>query len=70
MKGNTNKKNIFPLKYDQSMIRSPDDAEKRKVNATAYRNYLNRDGPRALGSKEIPQVTREPIKEFHNTLVY
>lgn len=56
MKGNTN--NIFfPLKYDQSMIRSPDDAEKRKVNATAYRNYLNRDGPRALGSKEIPQVT-------------
>uniref|UniRef100_A0A4W6BMT4 Replication factor C subunit 1 n=1 Tax=Lates calcarifer TaxID=8187 RepID=A0A4W6BMT4_LATCA len=33
---------------------SPDDAEKKKVNASAYRNYLNRDGPRALGSKEIP----------------
>lgn len=40
------------------MVRSPDDGEKRKVNATAYRNYLNRDGPRALGSKEIPQVTK------------
>uniref|UniRef100_A0A3P8V5E4 Replication factor C subunit 1 n=1 Tax=Cynoglossus semilaevis TaxID=244447 RepID=A0A3P8V5E4_CYNSE len=34
---------------------SPDDAEKKKVNASAYRNYLNRDGPQALGSKEIPQ---------------
>lgn len=57
-----------PLKYDQSMIRSPDDA-KRKVNATAYRNYLNRDGPRALGSKEIPQVTGKAIKEFLDTLL-
>nr|XP_057946293.1 replication factor C subunit 1 isoform X2 [Doryrhamphus excisus] len=33
---------------------SPDDADKKKLNASAYRNYLNRDGPRALGSKEIP----------------
>uniref|UniRef100_H3CJ79 Replication factor C subunit 1 n=1 Tax=Tetraodon nigroviridis TaxID=99883 RepID=H3CJ79_TETNG len=48
-----NRVNISPRK-PESAIRSPDDAEKRKVNATAYRNYLNRDGPRALG-KEIPQ---------------
>uniref|UniRef100_A0A665WN28 Replication factor C subunit 1 n=1 Tax=Echeneis naucrates TaxID=173247 RepID=A0A665WN28_ECHNA len=51
--------------YNQSVIlficpqkstgTSPDDAEKKKVNSSAYRNYLNRDGPRALGSKEIPQ---------------
>uniref|UniRef100_A0A8D0A416 Replication factor C subunit 1 n=1 Tax=Sander lucioperca TaxID=283035 RepID=A0A8D0A416_SANLU len=34
---------------------SPDDSEKKKVNSAAYRNFLNRDGPRALGSKEIPQ---------------
>ncbi|XP_061833231.2 replication factor C subunit 1 isoform X1 [Nerophis lumbriciformis] len=33
---------------------SPEEAEKKKGNASAYRNYLNRDGPRALGSKEIP----------------
>nr|XP_049575706.1 replication factor C subunit 1 isoform X2 [Syngnathus scovelli] len=32
----------------------PDEAEKKKLNTSAYRNYLNRDGPRALGSKEIP----------------
>ncbi|XP_061684714.1 replication factor C subunit 1 isoform X2 [Syngnathoides biaculeatus] len=32
----------------------PDEAEKKKANTSAYRNYLNRDGPRALGSKEIP----------------
>lgn len=34
---------------------SPSDSEKKKANTSAYRNYLNRDGPRALGSKEIPQ---------------
>uniref|UniRef100_A0A3Q1J726 Replication factor C subunit 1 n=1 Tax=Anabas testudineus TaxID=64144 RepID=A0A3Q1J726_ANATE len=34
---------------------SPDDSEKKKGNSSAYRNYLNRDGPRALGSKEIPK---------------
>ncbi len=46
---------------DQSTSTSPDDAEKKKANASAYRNYLNRDGPRALGSKDIPQVTaRQP----------
>lgn len=38
---------------------SPDDGEKKKANASAYRNFLNRDGPRALGSKEIPQVTQK-----------
>uniref|UniRef100_A0A4W6BSJ0 Replication factor C subunit 1 n=1 Tax=Lates calcarifer TaxID=8187 RepID=A0A4W6BSJ0_LATCA len=41
-------------KKPESTSTSPDDAEKKKVNASAYRNYLNRDGPRALGSKEIP----------------
>lgn len=46
----------------QSTNTSPDNAEKRKGNATAYRNYLNRDGPRALGSKEIPQVTQNPSR--------
>ncbi|XP_042340871.1 replication factor C subunit 1 isoform X2 [Plectropomus leopardus] len=39
----------------KSTSTSPDDAEKKKINSSAYRNYLNRDGPRALGSKEIPQ---------------
>ncbi|KAG7314017.1 hypothetical protein KOW79_022513 [Hemibagrus wyckioides] len=34
---------------------SPDDAEKKRVNSAAYRNFLNREGPRALGSKQIPQ---------------
>ncbi|XP_056265481.1 replication factor C subunit 1 [Pseudoliparis swirei] len=34
---------------------SPEDSEKKKVNSAAYRNFLNRDGPRALGSKDIPQ---------------
>ncbi|XP_068448228.1 replication factor C subunit 1 [Clinocottus analis] len=39
----------------ESTSTSPEDAEKKKVNSAAYRNFLNRDGPRALGSKEIPQ---------------
>ncbi|XP_071360428.1 replication factor C subunit 1 [Trachinotus anak] len=42
-------------KKPESTSTSPDDAEKKKVNSSAYRNFLNRDGPRALGSKEIPQ---------------
>lgn len=43
---------------------SPDDAEKRKANTSAYRNYLNRDGPRALGSKEIPQGAENCLEGF------
>ncbi|KAL7404027.1 hypothetical protein ABVT39_008669 [Epinephelus coioides] len=42
-------------KKPESTSTSPDNAEKRKINASAFRNFLNRDGPRALGSKEIPQ---------------
>ncbi|KAM6940643.1 replication factor C subunit 1 [Xenentodon cancila] len=43
-------------KKPESANTSPEDAEKKKkVNSSAYRNYLNRDGPRALGSKEIPK---------------
>ncbi|XP_060883556.1 replication factor C subunit 1 [Labrus mixtus] len=42
-------------KKPESTTTSPDDPEKKKGNAAAFRNFLNRDGPRALGSKEIPQ---------------
>ncbi|TRY96810.1 hypothetical protein DNTS_016309 [Danionella cerebrum] len=35
--------------------KSPEDLEKKRANSSAYRSYLNREGPRALGSKEIPQ---------------
>lgn len=34
---------------------SPEDSEKKRGNYMAYRNYLNREGPKALGSKDIPQ---------------
>ncbi|XP_048704503.2 replication factor C subunit 1 isoform X1 [Caretta caretta] len=34
---------------------SPEDSEKKRVNYQAYRSFLNREGPKALGSKEIPQ---------------
>ncbi|XP_045140043.1 replication factor C subunit 1 [Echinops telfairi] len=34
---------------------SPDDAERKRTNYQAYRSYLNREGPKALGSKEIPK---------------
>ncbi|XP_061535125.1 replication factor C subunit 1 isoform X1 [Phycodurus eques] len=45
-----------PLKTSPTEAASTrtDEAEKKKLNTSAYRNYLNRDGPRALGSKEIP----------------
>lgn len=38
---------------------SPEDSEKRRTNYQAYRSYLNREGPKALGSKEIPKVSSE-----------
>ncbi|XP_073898550.1 replication factor C subunit 1 isoform X3 [Castor canadensis] len=34
---------------------SPEDSEKKRTNYQAYRSYLNREGPKALGSKEIPK---------------
>ncbi|KAJ8336026.1 hypothetical protein SKAU_G00393690 [Synaphobranchus kaupii] len=34
---------------------SPEDSEKKRGNSQAYRSYLNREGPRALGSKDIPE---------------
>ncbi|XP_055772510.1 replication factor C subunit 1-like, partial [Salvelinus fontinalis] len=33
---------------------SPEDSEKKRGNSSAFRSFLNRDGPRALGSKHIP----------------
>ncbi|XP_040191058.1 replication factor C subunit 1 isoform X2 [Rana temporaria] len=34
---------------------SPEDSEKKRGNYMAYRSYLSREGPKALGSKDIPQ---------------
>nr|XP_020479853.1 replication factor C subunit 1 [Monopterus albus] len=48
-------KHITSPRKAESTTTSPDDPEKKKGNSSAYRNYLNRDGPRALGSKEIPK---------------
>ncbi|KAF3852117.1 hypothetical protein F7725_005472 [Dissostichus mawsoni] len=47
-------KNNNTKAYPPFDFHNPDDAEKKK-NTAAFRNFLNRDGPRALGSKEIPQ---------------
>uniref|UniRef100_A0A8C2BK82 Replication factor C subunit 1 n=1 Tax=Cyprinus carpio TaxID=7962 RepID=A0A8C2BK82_CYPCA len=47
---------ISPKKEPISPTSSdPEDLEKKRANSSAFRNYLNREGPRALGSKEIPQ---------------
>nr|XP_033803251.1 replication factor C subunit 1 isoform X3 [Geotrypetes seraphini] len=46
------KEKISPKKSEST---SPEDSEKKRVNFQAYRNFLNREGPKALGSKEIPQ---------------
>ncbi|KAG7270436.1 hypothetical protein CRUP_022380 [Coryphaenoides rupestris] len=42
------------LKTSPKEPESMEEAEKKKGLSTGYRNYLNRDGPRALGSKDIP----------------
>ncbi|XP_031800123.1 replication factor C subunit 1 [Sarcophilus harrisii] len=47
------KKNKISPSKTQSV--SPEDTEKKRTNYQAYRSYLNREGPKALGSKEIPK---------------
>uniref|UniRef100_K7FN75 Replication factor C subunit 1 n=1 Tax=Pelodiscus sinensis TaxID=13735 RepID=K7FN75_PELSI len=46
------KQKISPQKPESF---SPEDSEKKRVNYQAYRSFLNREGPKALGSKDIPQ---------------
>ncbi|XP_064918690.1 replication factor C subunit 1 [Columba livia] len=46
------KEKISPKKAESV---SPEDSEKKRNNYQAYRSFLNREGPKALGSKEIPQ---------------
>ncbi|XP_071599814.1 replication factor C subunit 1 isoform X1 [Heliangelus exortis] len=49
----TPKKEKISPKKSESV--SPEDSEKKRTNYQAYRSFLNREGPKALGSKEIPQ---------------
>ncbi|KAM4049422.1 replication factor C subunit 1 [Anomaloglossus baeobatrachus] len=49
------KETVTPVKTSKMSESSPEDSEKKRGNYTAYRNYLNREGPKSLGSKEIPQ---------------
>ncbi|XP_075608411.1 replication factor C subunit 1 isoform X3 [Balearica regulorum gibbericeps] len=46
------KEKISPKKTESI---SPEDSEKKRINYQAYRSFLNREGPKALGSKEIPR---------------
>ncbi|KAF4790402.1 Replication factor C subunit 1 [Turdus rufiventris] len=48
----TTPKKVSPKKTESI---SPEDSEKKRNNYQAYRSFLNREGPKALGSKEIPQ---------------
>ncbi|KAE8629389.1 hypothetical protein XENTR_v10000472 [Xenopus tropicalis] len=48
------KEQSTPEKSPQKTGSSPEDSEKKRTNYKAYRNFLNREGPKALGSKEIP----------------
>lgn len=45
---------------------SPEDSEKKRANYQAYRSFLNREGPKALGSKEIPQVNLTDLLQVDN----
>ncbi|XP_053920585.1 replication factor C subunit 1 [Cuculus canorus] len=51
-KSTPKKEKISPKKSESV---SPEDSEKKRTNYQAYRSFLNREGPKALGSKEIPQ---------------
>ncbi|XP_062349442.1 replication factor C subunit 1 [Cinclus cinclus] len=51
-KATPKKEKVSPKKTESI---SPEDSEKKRNNYQAYRSFLNREGPKALGSKEIPQ---------------
>ncbi|KFV49551.1 Replication factor C subunit 1, partial [Tyto alba] len=53
-KATPKKEKISPKKTEVGSV-SPEDSEKKRINYQAYRSFLNREGPKALGSKEIPQ---------------
>uniref|UniRef100_A0A671KXN3 Replication factor C subunit 1 n=1 Tax=Sinocyclocheilus anshuiensis TaxID=1608454 RepID=A0A671KXN3_9TELE len=55
MKISPKKEPISPTTSLSFQNKSPEDLEKKRPNSSAFRNYLNREGPRALGSKDIPQ---------------
>ncbi|KAM5192693.1 replication factor C subunit 1 [Mantella aurantiaca] len=44
-----------PVSSQRYSETSPEDSDKKRGNYMAYRSYLNREGPKALGSKDIPQ---------------
>ena len=41
------------MSKSEEVVEVPPSLEKKK---SGYHNFMARDGPRALGSKEIPQV--------------
>uniref|UniRef100_A0A8K9WLU3 Replication factor C subunit 1 n=1 Tax=Oncorhynchus mykiss TaxID=8022 RepID=A0A8K9WLU3_ONCMY len=45
---------LTPSSTDRKSNTSPEESEKKRGNSSAFRSFLNRDGPRALGSKPIP----------------
>lgn len=49
---------------------SPEDSEKKRNNYQAYRSFLNREGPKALGSKEIPQVSLATVEFLCVAVMY
>ena len=49
------KKSPSPQKTSPSGATPKGDGEKRRGNPS-YRSYLTREGPRALGTKDIPEV--------------
>ena len=57
-KESPNKKTPKPSKADEVPDEVPPSLEKKK---SSYRSFMARDGPRALGSKSIPEVREERI---------
>uniref|UniRef100_A0A8K9X5Z5 Replication factor C subunit 1 n=1 Tax=Oncorhynchus mykiss TaxID=8022 RepID=A0A8K9X5Z5_ONCMY len=45
---------MLSSKENNPKLTSPEESEKKRGNSSAFRSFLNRDGPRALGSKPIP----------------
>ncbi|XP_068628353.1 replication factor C subunit 1 [Battus philenor] len=57
------KKRKLDNSLNESVLTDEEKHERRIMSAALYKNYLNRSGPKHLGSKEMPQGTPNCLKD-------
>ncbi|KAJ8735068.1 hypothetical protein PYW08_014318 [Mythimna loreyi] len=59
----TSKKKKMNKSLNESVLTDEERHERKRHSAALYKNYLNRSGPKHLGSKEMPEGTPDCLKD-------